>query len=91
MFRPILFFAIIRLDTINGENYTIYNTIQYNHQVTDGYTVSYYIFLAIVRLDTIIGENYTIYNTIQYNHQVIDGYTGVSAELQTRHLPNNRP
>ena len=24
--------AIIRLDTIIGENYTIYNMIQYNHQ-----------------------------------------------------------
>jgi len=32
MFRPILFLAIIRLDTTIGENYTIYNMIQYNHQ-----------------------------------------------------------
>ena len=24
--------AIIRLDTIIGENYTIYNMVQYNHQ-----------------------------------------------------------
>ena len=32
MFRPILFLAIIRLDTIIGENYAIYNVIQYNRQ-----------------------------------------------------------
>jgi len=32
MFRSILFLAIIRLDTIIGENYTIYNMVQYNHQ-----------------------------------------------------------
>jgi len=28
----ILFLAIIRLDTIIGENYTVYNMIQYSHQ-----------------------------------------------------------
>jgi len=33
MFRPILFLTIIRLDTIIGENYTICNMIQYNHQI----------------------------------------------------------
>jgi len=32
MFRLILFLAIIRLDAIIGENYTIYNMTQYNHQ-----------------------------------------------------------
>jgi len=32
MFRPILFLATIRLDKIIGENYTIYNMIQYNNQ-----------------------------------------------------------
>jgi len=38
MFRPILFLAIIRLDTIIGENYTIY---MYTNN--DDYNVSYYI------------------------------------------------
>ena len=32
MFRPILFLANIRFDTIIGENCTIYNMIQYNHK-----------------------------------------------------------
>ena len=32
MFRPIIFLAIIGLVTIIGENYTVYNKIQYNHQ-----------------------------------------------------------
>jgi len=32
MFWPILFLAIIGLDAIIGENYTVYNMIQYNHQ-----------------------------------------------------------
>ena len=32
MFRPILFLAIIRVDTIIGENYTMYNMIQYSYQ-----------------------------------------------------------
>jgi len=32
MFRPILFLAIIRFDTIIGENYTIYDMIQYKYQ-----------------------------------------------------------
>jgi len=32
MFLPIIYLAIIRLDTIIGENYTIYSMIQYNHQ-----------------------------------------------------------
>jgi len=45
MFRPIIFLAIIRLDTIIGENYTIYNMVQYNHQYwytnTDGCVVIY--------------------------------------------------
>ena len=52
MFRPILFLAVIRLDIFIGENYTLYNMTQYNHQCwckysiytnTDGYNVSYYI------------------------------------------------
>jgi len=29
IFRPMLFFTIIRLDTIIGENYTIHNVMQY--------------------------------------------------------------
>ena len=50
-----------------GENYTIYNIIQYNHQWWYTNTVNYtyhvnfmfrpILFLAIIRLDTIIGEN----------------------------------
>jgi len=45
MFRPILLLAIIRLNTIIGENYTIYNMIQDNHQGWFKYrgTVSHYI------------------------------------------------
>jgi len=31
-FGQILFLAIIRLDTIIGENYTVHKMIQYNHQ-----------------------------------------------------------
>jgi len=32
MFWPILILNVISLDKIIGENYTIYNKIQYNHQ-----------------------------------------------------------
>jgi hypothetical protein len=45
MFWPILFLVIIRLDTIIGENYTIYNMIQYSRQglVVILYHIIYYV------------------------------------------------
>jgi len=50
MFRQILFLAIIRLITIIGENYTIYNMIQYNHQLlaTTLMVILYHIMYCVV-------------------------------------------
>jgi len=46
MFQPIHFLAIIKLDTIIGENYTIYDTVKPStltpvYTNTDGYNVSF--------------------------------------------------
>ena len=52
MFWPILFLAIIRLDTIIGENYTIYNMIQYRRQCL--VVILYPIIYCVVFSDNLI-------------------------------------